>query len=425
MGLAYESGKGIKQSNELALKNLRKASEAGSKEAPYRLARLLVTIGGKNYQKEALSILEAQTKVDTGEAARLLGQGNIEGWFGETKDFDKIRAWWEKAESQGDIPAISGLARLFDGQFGFPEKRDSDAALEQYLKVAKQGNGPAMLIAGSRFLESDEKKARALLAAAIKKEQFGAYFILGNFAEGVTKDDSIAYTEYLKGAEKGHSDCMLKVASFLLAGRGEQEKNPNEALAWFKKAANAGQVLGHVQAARILMQGDGLNIVEAYNHILISAESGLVDMQNELGLLYLSGSLGIRDSTAAASWFRRSAAGKFPAGAYNLAVLLEQGIGVPQNFDRAGQLYTLAANTGHVQSTTALGRFHAEGRGTKQDLPRAWALFSLALERGDKEAKSFIEQVAANLDEDGMKKANKILAEYQKASMAPESKARE
>ena len=65
MGLAYESGKGVEQSQELALKNLRKASEAGSKEAPYRLARLLVTSGGDDQKKEAHSILKTKIYKDS------------------------------------------------------------------------------------------------------------------------------------------------------------------------------------------------------------------------------------------------------------------------------------------------------------------------------------------------------------------------
>ncbi|MGJ8697780.1 MAG: SEL1-like repeat protein [Verrucomicrobiaceae bacterium] len=423
MGLAYEHGKGINQSSELALEHYRKARKAGNKEAPYRLAHLLATVGGADRQQEARSILEALHKEDRGVAARLLGQGILEGRFGEEPDFDETRIWWEKAVDKGDQPAILTLAHLLDGDLGFPEKRDPAGALKLYLKAADLGDGRAMAIAGSRLLNGgedirDEKKGKELLAKAITNKQLDAYLVLGDYEENVTKDDSAAFAQYLKGAEAGQGQCMLKVASFILEGRADQEKNPKEALAWFKKAGEAGQVLGHVQAAKILLNGEGLQIVEGYTHLVAAAESGLVDMQNELGLLYLSGRLGVRDLTAAASWFQRSAAGKYPAGAFNLATLYEQGMGVPQSFDQAGRLYTLAANAGHPQSTSALGRLHAEGRGTKQNLPEAWALFSLALERGDQDAKDFIDQVAKLLKEDQLKKAREILAEYQKTPPA-------
>lgn len=425
LGLAHESGNGIEKSDELALKNYRKAQEAGNVEGAYRLARLLVGLGGEDHQKEAQSVLEALAAdgVDTsGKAARFLGEGNLRGWFGGKPDFEKAKTWWEDSANKGDASATLSLARLLDGEFGFAEKRDPTTALKHYLKVAEQGYGPAMVIAGSRLLNGDEKsrdeqKARKLLAKAIESKQLDAYLVLGYHEETVTKSDSAAFAKYLEGAEAGDGQCMLKVASFHREGRAnqDQKKNPKEALVWFKKAGQAGQVAGHVQAASMLLQGEGLNVVEGYNHLVAAAESGLVDMQNEVGLLYLSGRLGIRDATAAASWFRRSANGKFPAGAYNLAALTEQGMGVPQNFDQAGRLYTVAANSGHAQSTTALGRLLAEGRGTKQDLPQAWALFSLAVERGDAGATGFVEQVGGLLKEEQMKKAREIFANYKKA----------
>ncbi|MDB4287625.1 hypothetical protein N9930_02435, partial [bacterium] len=83
----------------------------------------------------------------------------------------------------------------------------------------------AMTRAGSRLLNGDEKirdeeKARKWLARAIESKQWDAYFVLGDYAEKATKSDETAYAEYLKGAEAGHGQCMLKVASFIMEGRG-------------------------------------------------------------------------------------------------------------------------------------------------------------------------------------------------------------
>lgn len=420
LGLAHESGKGIEQSQELALANYRKASAAGNEEATHRLARLLVLMGGAERQKEAQTALEALSEKDTGNAARILGEGILKGWFGGKGDFEQAKAWWEKASKQGDIAAMINLARLLDGQLGFPEKRDAGGALQQYLKAANSGFAPAMIQAGARLLNGekqnrDEEAGREWLTKAVESKALDAYLVLGDYAENVTKSDEKAFAQYLKGAEAGHGPCMLKVASFYLNGRTGQDKDLKTGLAWLKKAGAAGEIAGHVQAATLLMKGEGLNIVEGYNHLLVAAEAGYTDLQNELGLLYLSGRLGVRDATAAAGWFQRAAKGKFPAGMFNFATLLEQGIGVAHSINQAGQLYTLAANAGHAKATTALGRFHAEGRGTKQDLTRAWALFSLAHERGDTDAEAFKKQVEALLNEEQLQAAGKTFDEYKKA----------
>jgi TPR repeat protein len=135
-------------------------------------------------------------------------------------------------------------------------------------------------------------------------------------------------------------------------------------------------------------------------------------VQNEVGLLYLSGRLGIRDATAAAGWFSRSAARGYAKAANNLGTLYEKGLGVPKNYSRAGRYYAQAANAGVPAAATALGRLYAQALGTKQDLPKAWALFSLAVERGDNNAKTFLGELTSQITEKQMAEGRGILAEF-------------
>lgn len=426
MGVAYSTGSGIEASRELAIESFRGAIKSGNNEASYRLAQLLINTGEEG-QKEAKSILVKLSTEDKGEAALILGEGALQGWLEGEPNFEKARHWWKQAANEGNEIAILGLARLLDGEFGFPDQRDSAASFELYKKAANLGNGVGMVAVGSRFLNGeesirDEKKGREWLAKAIEKGQIAGYLAIGDFEEQTKKDDKKAFSNYKKGAEAGQPGCMIKLGSFLAEGRGGKEKKPDEALEWFKKAGEAGLPLGHVQAAAILLQGEGLKIVEGYSHLVAAAESGLVDVQNEVGLLYLSGRLGIRDATAAAGWFSRSATGRYPQGAHNLGILYEQGLGVPQNFDNAGRLYTQAANAGHAEATSGLGRLHAAGLGTEQDLPRAWAFFSLAVKRDDEAAKAPLGELTALLTEEQVTEGRKILAELSEKKSPDEKK---
>ena len=151
MGLAYEKGKGIEPSTELALTNYRKAREAGSGEAAYRLVGLLISAGSDDQRKEAREVLESLVKDDDGKAARLIGEGMLKGWFGGDPEFNKIQSWWEAAAEKRDVSAMIGLARLHDGEFGFPEKRNPQSALQEYQRAAKWGHAPAMTILGARL----------------------------------------------------------------------------------------------------------------------------------------------------------------------------------------------------------------------------------------------------------------------------------
>jgi TPR repeat protein len=428
MALAYETGRGVDASREQAIDLYRKSREAGNQESSYRLARLLVDTGEDANQKEARNILEELAKSDTGAASRILGEGALRGWFGGEPDFEKTRSWWAKGAEQGDVTAMLALGRLLDGNFGFPDKRDPAAALEQFVKAASLDNPAAMVAAGSRLLNGDEsirneKQGRDWLAKAIDKEQFDAYLALGDFEEIVKENMEAALANYRKGAENGQPACMIKLATFFLEGLGGAEKDPDEALGWFKKAGQSGNALGHVQAATILLKSDeSSKLFEGYAHLIAAAEAGLADVQNEVGLLYLSGRLGIRDATAAAGWFSRASAGGLPQGANNLATLYEQGLGVPRSASQAGRLYTRAANAGHPQATTALGRLHAQGMGTEQNLPKAWALFSLAVERGDNDAKAPLGDLTSQLTDEQLTEGRKILAEIKKPTEEKDEK---
>jgi uncharacterized protein len=145
-----------------------------------------------------------------------------------------------------------------------------------------------------------------------------------------------------------------------------------------------------------------------------------MEAQNELGLLYLSGKLGIADSPAGVAWLTRAAQGGNAQAQNNLATLYERGIGgVQKNIENAGQLYSLAANQGHGPATLALARLLNEGIGTKPDPVKAWALATLASERGEKEADALVKEIAVKLDEKQRAEAVKELENIKSGKAAP------
>lgn len=424
MGVAHEG----EPSAEIAIEYLRKARDAGNWEATKRLVRLLVAQGEEDARVEARNLLESLAGQDRGAAARLLGEGSLRGWFGRAPDFEQTRQWWKQAAEKGDVEAMLSLGGLLDGSFGFPEHRDPAAALGWFLKAARLENPDAMVSAGSRLLNGekslrDEKEGRQWLAKAIARGQVDAWLALGDFEEMIRKDDPAAFASYSRGADAGQSGCMLKLAAFLAEGRGGQEKNPDQALRWLRKAGAAGNALGHYKAAAMLLDGEGRQILDGLGHLAAAAQSGVPGAARELGLLYLSDRLGIRDPTAAAGWFQRSAEAGDARGAYHFATLCEQGLGVTRNPVRAGQLYARASKAGHPQATSGLGRLHARGDGTTQNLPKAWALISLGVERGDKEAAQPLAELASQLTPEQLAAGRRLLDDFKKTSPeAPRSR---
>lgn len=72
-----------------------------------------------------------------------------------------------------------------------------------------------------------------------------------------------------------------------------------------------------------------------------------------------------------------------PTAQVEWATRYEHGEGVPQNYDRAMQLYCAAARRGHVLAQYQLGWMYANGRGVAHDDVQAAAWFRLAAAKGD------------------------------------------
>ena len=241
------------------------------------------------------------------------------------------------------------------------------------------------------------------------------------------KDLKAALAEYERGKDAGQMDCMLRTADFYLEGKG-MEKDVDRGMTLLNKAAEAGNPVANFRVAAQLLSAekpDRAQVLTGYGHLLAAANGNLVEAQNELGLLYLSGKLGIADSPAGVAWLTRAAQGGNAQAQNNLATLYERGIGgVQKNIENAGQLYSLAANQGHGPATLALARLINEGVGTKPDPIKAWALATLAAERGEKDADALVKEIAAKLDEKQRAEAAKELEDIKsgKPSKKPDAK---
>jgi len=179
------------------------------------------------------------------------------------------------------------------------------------------------------------------------------------------------------------------------------------------QAAQAGSSQAQFRVALMLLSGEKPDVGAGYLHLLAAANGNLLIAQNELGLFYLSGQLGVADPAAAVSWLTRAAKAGSAAAQNNLAALYESGsAGLGRDLKNAGELYTLAAKQGHPQATLALARLYTGGAGVNADLPRAWALTSLVAGNGDETAATMAKQIDQKLSDEQRKEAKKLLKEF-------------
>jgi len=428
MGFAHETGQGLEASREKALEFYRKAAGSKHKDAVYRLSFILLASKEKEEREQARVALETAAKDDPAVAGRILGEAFLRGLTSEKPDAEKALFWWQQAASAGDIPSLLLIARLYEGQFGFPELKDLKKSMEAFSKAAGLGNAGAMVALGSRLLngpeaERNEKEGRSWLKKAIEGKEYTAFLALGDYEENVKKNLKTALVEYERGKDAGQVDCTLRAAQFYIEGKGT-EKDEARGIALLENAAKGGSAVAHYTLAVKILSGDDPDAVTGYGHMVSAATGGLLEAQNELGVLYLSGKLSVADPAAGVAWLTRAAQGGFAQAQNNLAALYEQGAGVTQNFENAGQLYSLAANQGHGPSTFALARLVAKGTGTEADPVKAWALATLADERGVEEAKALAKDIESKLDEKQLVEAKKALEDIKSGKAAKDEEAK-
>ena len=426
MGFAHETGKGAQASRDKALEYYRKAAALKHKDAIYRLSLILLASDKEQERAQAKEALESAAKDDPTIAGRILGEAYLRGLLTPTAAPDQAIFWWKRAAEAGDIPSLLLVARFYEGQFGFPELKNNNEALANYSKAAGLGDAGAMAALGSRLLNGDEKtrdeaKGREWLKKAIASKEYSAYLALGDYEENIKKNLKAAMNEYERGKDVGQIDCILRAADFYIEGKGV-EKDAARGMALLEKAAEAGSPVANYRLAVQMLSADKPDLVTGYKYLLAAASGNMPEAQNELGLFYLSGKLAGVDASAGVAWLTRSAQGGFAKAQNNLGALYERGAaGLPQNIENAGQLYALAANQGSGPATLSLARLTYLGIGTKADPVKAWALATIAQERGEEAAKQLVDEIAAKLDDKQKAAAKQELADIKsnKAAAKP------
>lgn len=127
---------------------------------------------------------------------------------------------------------------------------------------------------------------------------------LGPLAHGAGFDDTLAK------AKAGDAVSQMEVADAYAKGLGI-EKNPKEAVEWYRKAADQGNADAQLALGNLLIGGKGVpkDSVEAAKWFLAAAEQGKPAAQLQVARMHLSG-LGVPKSQVEACMWGKLAAEK-------------------------------------------------------------------------------------------------------------------
>ena len=100
------------------------------------------------------------------------------------------------------------------------------------------------------------------------------------------------------------------------------------------------------------------------------------------------------------------------SGQYNLGVMYDTGLGVPQDYAEVIRWYRLAAEQGHATAQYNLGFMYSNGQGVPQDYVSAHMWLNVAAATGDEDARKARENVAANMTREQIAEAQARAREW-------------
>lgn len=320
--------------------------------------------------------------------------------------FDEV---FKKAE-KGSVEAQYTLGLMYKRGEGV--RTDLRKAVEWFTKAGDKGNAGALFevgsmhITGENGIKKDLNMAKEKLMLAAEKGNADAQLLLAAMYKsgvGVTQDEKESLKLYSnaigtlnKFAEQKDADAQRKLALIYSEGRGViQDKNKakelrlkaieNYTIAAEKGSVYAQNQLGHIFSNGKIAEKDYGSAIKWYTK---AAEQGHVISQFILGSIYFSGEYNAKDLTKAKEWFLKASDQGDAEAQFLLASLLyDSGRGKIGDKQEAINLLTKASENGQSDAQYLLGNMYYEGKNVKEDWVKAKELCTKAAENGNEKGK--------------------------------------
>lgn len=248
-------------------------------------------------------------------------QNEVGAWYYKGKhvkqNYEEAAQWWARSAKQGNLKAIGNLGLCY--QTGNGVRKDSITAVKLYERSVKQGN--------QTLFNQNEKLADS-------GNMFACMFMAHCYRNGIgtAKDLNKAAGFYGKAAQQNNVDAQRELALLYLNAHKDEE-----AVKWFEKAAENGDLSSTYYYGKLLYEGKGVKQDEQHgmNYLLKTAEAG------------------------------------FPMGQYMVAQAYFDGKGVMKNMEQGAEWMIKAANNGVIKAQYELAMCYIDGKGVNTDYSMA------------------------------------------------------
>ena len=297
-----------------------------------------------NYAKALELSLNAAEQNDP-SAQVLLGEMYHYG-HGVAQDYQEAVKWYRKAAEQGDDYGLNNLGFMYENGYGVTQNYQE--ALKLYRESVEKGN-------------------------ALGQCHLGYMYENGY---GVTKNRNEAYKWFRLAADQGNANAQEWVGYYYENGYGPVGQDYWQAIEWYKKAVVQNESSKFVNDHLGWCYFSLKNYDDAISWFKKAADLGDDDAMNEIGVCYCS----VADYTSAKDllyleaigWFRKAANQGNANGCYNLADFYFNGVW-PATEDKyeAFRWYLKAAEKDHEMAIEKVVECYKNGDGVKKDLKMA------------------------------------------------------
>ena len=275
---------------------------------------------------------------------------------GAQTNAQEVADWYAKAAAQGDPQAAYELAQMYLEGNGVA--RDIESAVSYLELSADKGYAPAQYMLGEMYqtgndvLKQDalqgflwwlqasrQGDAQATSALSqIPAKQLAAY----RYAQQI---DSL-----LQQAQQGEADSLALAGEMFQSGIGV-ERNAEKAAELFMQAAQAGSARAHYHLFVLYDKGEGAlpkDEEKAYLYLKRAADLGYPQAQYELGARVYKNAQTPEERKEALDLFETAGRKNNADALYMSGIIYMEGQDVPQDLDKASQMFLKAANLGNA-----------------------------------------------------------------------------
>ena len=166
------------------------------------------------------------------------------------------------------------------------------------------------------------------------------------------------------------------------------EQDLDAAYTCYERAAAAGSPLGFNNLGWLWQNGLGVeqNIDTAVQCYMRAAKEGESTAMVNLGSIYENGEIdGEPDYDACFAWYKEAADLKDPHGMYNLARCYYHGMGVPEDFPKALELFRTLTEMEEPDAFLYMGLCYQEGNGVRKNRKTAFTWYMRGADLGSAE----------------------------------------